>query len=47
MERGAMIKITVDQWGLEYVTVENNAHFTTILKSVYDEQQAALDADKL
>ena len=34
-----MIEITTDQWGLEYVTIENNGHFTTTLKSVYDEQQ--------
>jgi hypothetical protein len=40
MECRTMINITVDQWGLEYVTVENNGHFTTTLKSVYDEQQA-------
>ena len=37
-----MIEITTDQWGLEYVTIEDNGHFTTMLKSTYDEQQAAL-----
>lgn len=37
-----MIEITTDQWGLEYVTIEDNGHFTTMLKSVYDEQQAHL-----
>ena len=37
------MKITIDQWGIEYVTIENNGHFTTILKEVYDEQQAALN----
>ena len=33
-----MIDITIDQWGLEYVTIENNGHFTTMLKSEYDKQ---------
>jgi hypothetical protein len=40
-----MIEITVDQWGTEYVTIENNGHFTTMLKSTYDEQQAASVSD--
>ncbi len=31
---------TTDQWGLEYVTIENDGHFTTMLKSEYDRQQA-------
>jgi hypothetical protein len=37
------MKIThsVDEWGLEYVTIENNGHFTTMLKSVWDELEAA------
>ena len=37
-----MIEITTDHWGLEFVTIEDNGHFTTMLKSTYDEQQAAL-----
>jgi len=31
---------TIDQWGIEYVTIENDGHFTTMLKSEYDKQQA-------
>jgi len=29
---------TTDQWGIEYVTIENDGHFTTMLKSEYDKQ---------
>ena len=35
-----MIEITKDQWGLEYVTIGNDGHFTTMLKSEYERQQA-------
>ena len=34
-----MIKIDKDQWDTEYVTIENDGHFTVMLKSTYDEQQ--------
>jgi hypothetical protein len=37
-----MINISKDDFGLEYITIENDGHFTTMLKSTYDEQQAAL-----
>ncbi len=35
--------VTTDDWGIEYVTSENNGHFTTMLKSTYDEMIAAQD----
>ena len=37
------ITTSTDEFGLEYVTIEINGHFTTMLKSVYDEIQAAKD----
>jgi hypothetical protein len=37
-----MINISKDDFGLEYITIENDGHFTTMLKSIYDAQQAAL-----
>jgi hypothetical protein len=40
MERGTMI-VTTDSWGIEYVTIENHGHFTTMLKTTYDEMIAA------
>jgi len=36
-----MIEITKDQWGNEYVTIENDGNFTVMLKSTYDAQQAS------
>lgn len=42
-----MIKIEKDQWDIEYVTIETNGHFTTMLKSTYDELQAELKAPKV
>ena len=42
-----MIKIHKDQWDTEYVTIENDGHFTVMLKSTYDEQQAETKAPKV
>jgi hypothetical protein len=36
--------VTTDSWGIEYVTIENHGHFTTILKTTYDEMIAAQEA---
>jgi uncharacterized membrane protein YcaP (DUF421 family) len=35
-----MIKINKDVNDIEYVTIEDNGHFTVMLKSTYDAQQA-------
>ena len=35
-----MITTHFDDFGLEYVTIENDGHFTTMLKSTYEAMQA-------
>jgi hypothetical protein len=38
--------ITKDEFDIEYVTIENNGHFTCMTKARFDELEAAKQVEK-